>query len=506
MGKNYLLGIDCGTYEAKGTLIHRDGKVMATAAVAYQLRMPQPGFSEHDPVADWWRALKEIVAAVLRESRIPANDIAGVCISTVMAAVTPVDDTGTPLRNAILYGIDTRSLPQVERLNRAIGEENLRQVCGDICTVESYGPKIMWIRENEPDVYAKTKCFSFAAGFLTHRLTGRFVVDRYSGFAAHPMIDQRTMTWHPTYTAQVCDPSMLPEIVRTTDVVGTVTKAAALETGLAAGTPVLAGTTDGGADALSVGVVESGDCMVNYGSTIFLSYVGESVPAQTGLWEADYILPGLRCLMAGMGTAGSLTRWLRDQVGKDLLLRQEKTGENAYAALFQEAAEILPGAEGLLMLPYFMGERMPIADPLAKGAILGLTLRHTRGHLVKAALEGIGYGLDQLLSLLRKGGQPPQIITAVGGGTNAQVWMQTMCDVCGIHQQIPSLSMGASYGDALLAGLGTGLIARPGDIKEMIQYRQTLSPKVDTDQVYGQRKRDFALLYQGTREIMHRLG
>lgn len=504
MSKRYLLGIDCGTYETKATLCDDQGKVQAIASAKYALRVPQKDFAEHDPIADWWVALKSVVAQVLHSSGIRADEIAAICISTIMAAITAVDAQGNPLRNAILYGIDRRSQPQADRLNEAIGEERLRRISGGPCTMESFGPKILWIRENQPEIYEKTKCFTIAAGFLNHKLTGRFCVDRYSATSARPMIDVNTMTWSPELTPYVCRLDQLPEILWTTDIIGEVTREAAAETGLHPGTPVLCGTTDGGADAISVGIVEPGDCMINYGSTLFLSYLGRQ-GGEKVLWSGEYVLPGITSMTAGMATAGSLTRWIRDQLARELLRDEEQGLGDAYTELFKEIQGIPAGSDGLIVLPYFMGERMPIQDAQAKGVFFGLNLYHTRGHLLNAALEGIGFGLDQIMDVLRAGGHQIQAVTAVGGGTKSAQWMQIMSDVCGVRHVVPEVTIGASYGDALLAGLGIGLIAKPADIKAMIYHRYAAEPNPVTHAVYEPLKRYFAQLYQRNKDIMHAL-
>lgn len=505
MSKQYLLGIDCGTYETKGTLCDSQGRVISTASFKYKLRVPQPGFAEHDPMADWWAAIRQVVRDILDSAGIEAREIVGVCVSTIMAAITAVDEHGEPLRNAILYGIDSRSQAQAEELNARIGEARMREISGAVCTVESFGPKILWIRENEPEIFEKTRCFTIASGFINHRLTGRFCVDRYSAKSAVPMLDARSMTWSEELTPYVCRVDQLPEIVWTTDIIGQVTAQAARETGLAEGTPVLCGTTDGGADAISVGIVEPGDCMVNFGSTLFMAYLSEREDASTGLWNGPYVLPGLTCLTAGMATAGSLTRWIRDQFSRELLQLEAAGQGEAYTALFKEAELIPAGSEGLLVLPYFMGERMPITDPKAKGVFFGMSLYHTRGHVLKASLEGIAMGMDQILALLRRGGHGLDMITAVGGGTKSEVWMQVMSDVCGVRHAVPEVTIGASYGDALLAGIGTGLIKEPRDIKGMIRARLIKEPNPAHQAVYEPLKAFFAQLYQRNKDIMHQL-
>ncbi len=502
MAKKYLFGFDIGTSESKGTICDQDGNVIATAASAHSLKTPHPGWAEHDPLGDWWYDFKKITAELLEKSGVDPKDIAGIGVSAIMAAITPVDEKGNPLRNAILYGIDTRCQAQAKELNETIGEETLKEWFDTTLTIEHFGPKILWIKQNEPEVFAKTKQITMASGFVNLKLTGVNAVDIYSATSALPMYDMTTDTWDDARCAYVCPKEMLPKVCKTYDIIGEVTAGAAAETGLAAGTPVICGTTDAGAEAVSVGVVEPGDTMLMYGSTMFFIHVlKEMVKGAYG----KYTIDGPYAFAGGMATTGSLTRWLRDTTAPDLLVQQEAGGENAYAALFAEAKDIPAGSDGLLCLPYFLGERMPIQDPNAKGMYFGLNLHHTRGHLVKAAFEGMGFGLDQNLAMLRSYGATIGTATAVGGGTKTPLWIQTVSDITGVRQQVPEVTVGASYGDALMAGLAVGLIESPKKIKEMIKIKYVTEPNPDTAAVYDKYRPIFKELYQRNKDLMHQL-
>lgn len=505
MRKEYLLGFDIGTYESKGTLTDLKGNIVATAVDAHIVRSPQPGFAEHDPIEDWWKGFVRIVRELFDKSGARPRQVAAIGISAIMAAITPVDGEFNPLRNAILYGIDTRCQKQADDLTQEIGAERILEISGAPLTVESFGPKIRWIRDHEPEVFERARHFTIAAGFMVGRLTGVNCVSHYSATSSQPMLDFKRMDWSEELAPFVCPIEKLPKIVRTVDVVGAVTKRAALETGLCEGTPVITGTTDAGAEAVSVGVVEPGDTMLMYGSTMFIVHLVDSLRFDAGLWPGPYVLDNEYSLTGGMATTGSLTRWVRDQFARDLLEKEKAGGENAYSALFREAEGIPPGAEGLVVLPYFQGERMPLRDPNARGVLFGLNLRHTRGHVVKAVFEGIGYGVDQNFDLLRRAGLPLGNVTAVGGGTKSPLWVQTISDVCGFSQNVPEVTIGACYGDALLAGLGIGSIAQPSDIKKIIKIRYSTTPNAEHHAAYADYKRYFAQLYERNRDIMHAL-
>lgn len=504
MKDQYLLGFDLGTYEAKGALCRPGGEVVATAACKYRLRIPQIGYAEHSPMDDWWKSFRSIVSELLQKTGIEPKSIAGIGCSAVAVGATPVDEKCDPLRNAILYGVDTRSQRQADELNQAIGKDTLQKVCGAECSVESYGPKLLWIRENEPEIYRKTKKFTFSPGFITARLTGRYAIDVYSLYAAgQPLFNKNTLDWDDSLCGHVTSKDRLPEVMKATDLIGAVTKEAAAETGLCEGTPVICGTTDAAAEAFSVGVMEPGDTMVMYGSTIFVNHLTDHVPPGNPLWQSKYVFGDSMCVLAGMSSAGSLTRWVRDTMAKDLV-GQEAAGTNSYDALFAEAGGARPGANGLFVLPYFSGERLPIRDPAAKGMIFGLTLSHTRGDIMRASLEGIGYGLCQILDIMRSMGYRLDRVKAVGGGTKSREWMQIMSDVCGMTQEIPKVSIGASFGDALLAGIGIGVVTSPLEIRSRMQMSYRTEPNPECARLYAQRKQTFAELYRLTKGLMHK--
>ncbi|MDD2960331.1 MAG: FGGY-family carbohydrate kinase [Lachnospiraceae bacterium] len=506
MQKKYLLGFDVGTSESKGSLTDLTGHILATAAVTHAIRSPQPGFAEHDPVNDWLHDFKIVIKELLVKVNGSSEEIAAVGISTIMAAVTMVDENCEPLRNAILYGIDTRCVAQADELNQKIGIQCLEEEYGTACTIEHFGPKILWVREHEPEVFQKTKHITFASGFLVARLTGNYCVDRYSASSALPMINSDTTEWKDETCSMVCPKELLPKIMKSTySIAGSVTKRAADEVGLAEGTAVICGTTDAGAEAVSVGVVDSADTMLMYGSTAFYIGVTNQKAKNTKAWCSPYTIDGRYACIGGMATTGSLTRWLKDEFAKELVEKERTGGENAYSALFREAENIPAGSDGLIILPYFQGERMPLQDPKAKGVLFGLNLQHTRGHIVHAAFEGIGYGIAQNMDLLREAGISLDCATAVGGGTKSLKWIQIVSDICGITQQIPEVTIGASYGDALMAGLALGTIASPDEIKKLVKIKYVVKPDMKKHVLYQKYRNQFRELYERNKDLMHEL-
>jgi xylulokinase len=283
----------------------------------------------------------------------------------------------------------------------------------------------------------------------------------------------------------------MPRLLWSTEVAGTVTSAAAEATGIPVGTPVTAGTVDAWAEAFSAGVRRPGDLMVMYGSTMFFVQVLRARTTHPMLWNTAGLEPDSTTLAAGMATSGSLTTWL-----------QQIAGDVSFADLVREAAATAPGADGLVVLPYFAGERTPIFDPQARGIFAGLTLRHTRGHLFRAVYEGIAYGIRQILELLEAAADPASRVVAVGGGTQGGLWTQIVTDVTGREQVLPAQTIGASFGDALLAAIGIGLVPPETDWSRVATR---LVPDPSVRGIYDELYDTYRELYPATKQQLHRL-
>lgn len=446
----YTLGVDIGTFETKGVLVDQDGKVVATARHAHEMIVPHPGWAEHRPEEDWWGDFVQVTQELIASSGCKSDEIKAVACSAIGPCMLPVDASGTPLMNGVLYGVDTRAMAQVDALSARIGEDIILERCGNALTSQSVGPKILWLKEQHPEIYTQTAKVLTSTSFLVHRLTGAYVIDHYTAANFSPIYDVTTQDWCFDLAPDIATPDMLPRLMWSSEIAGHVTADAAAATGLAEGTPVTAGTIDAAAEALSVGVQSSGDMMMMYGSTIFIITLTEDRVRDGRLWYAPWLFPGQHASMAGLATSGTLTHWFRDQFAREL------PRETAFATLAAEAEQIAPGADGLLFLPYFSGERTPLHDPLAKGAFFGLNLTHTRGHMYRALIEGIAYGAAHVAETYRAVGVHPQRILAVGGGTKNALWLQATSDASQLDQVVCEKTVGASYGDAFLARIAIG--------------------------------------------------
>jgi xylulokinase len=481
-----LLGIDIGTASSKAVLATPDGRIVARAERAHGTSMPQPGWVEHDAEVTWWGDVVALCAELVPTA---PGRIAGVGISGIGPCLVPCDADDRPLRPAILYGVDTRAEREVEELTERLGADEILRRAGSALSSQAIGPKLMWLARHEPDVWAATRRWHMANTFVATRLTGTWALDRHSASQCDPMYDLAAQDWNHAWVDVVAPGLQLPPLAWPGDVIGEVHREGAAATGIPEGTPVVAGTIDAWAEAVSAGVRAHGDLMVMYGSTMFLVLVANAPSCDASVWTTAGVDPGSLTLAAGMATAGSLTGWLRDL-----------SGGPAFDELLAEAAATRPGADGLLVLPYFAGERTPILDPNARGTIIGLTLRHTRGHLYRAALEGIAFGVRHNLETLAPEGDVRAV--AVGGGTKGSLWTQIVSDVTGRCQEVPTETIGASYGDALLAAEGVGLIPARSS---WAQPAALVEPDPDRSCAYEQLYTLYRGLHPATREFQHAL-
>lgn len=479
-----FLGIDIGTGSSKGVITDAHGRVLKQARCDHVTATPQPGWFEHDAEGIWWGDVVAVCRDLLADW---TGGISGVCISGIGPAVLVADENDRPLRPAILYGIDTRSAPQAERQNAELGESTMLHHLGNVLSTQSIGPKMQWVAEEEPEVWQRTRRIYSAPGWVVQRLTGEYTMDRYTASGSDPLYEMVDRDWWD----EGWDPFgqvERPRLAWPGEVVGEVTADAASITGIPAGTPVTAGAVDAFAEAYSVGCRTVGDTMIMYGSTLFMIGVTDAVVPSTVLWATEGRTEATRSIAAGMATGGLVTTWLSDTLGK------------SYAELAEAAGSVRPGSDGLLLLPYFSGERTPIFDPSARGAWTGFTLGHTAGHLYRSALEGIAFGVRHNLDAMRDSGAAPKRLVAVGGGTAQRLWTQVVSDVTRLPQDLPSITVGASYGDARMAADAAGV-----DTGDWNPVAERLEPDTASGEVYERLYWLYLDSYRSGAEVMHAL-
>jgi xylulokinase len=467
MAEQYLIGVDVGTNGSKGVLVDLVGQVKAYNFREHAVHTPKPGWCEQDGDAIWWEDLRQILLALVTQSGVDPRAVAAVGVSATCPDLLPVDEAGHPVFAGVLYS-DNRASAEIQWITQKLGAERIQQVVGRPIPPDSVGAKVIWLRDNEPKVFERTRMVHNASSYLTFKLTGEAVIDQVCAGGNNPFFSPVKRR----YDAEVCaelgvSPDLFPPVKWASEIAGGVTAQAAKETGLAEGTPVIVGTCDATAEVLSTGAVAPGDASLLYGSTMIMGVtlqprkLGDPVMA----WPGP--IPAFNRAGFGMSASAALTRWFRDRFGQMEREAEAKLGIDAYRLLSDEAGEIPAGSEGLIVLPYFAGERSPIFDARARGMILGLTLSHTRRHIYRALLEGVAYGLRHGLECQQKDGVTFSRIVATGGGTKSAVWTQIVSDVIGYDQQVLLTPWGAPYGDAFLAGYGKGIF------KDLMPLRDT---------------------------------
>jgi xylulokinase len=475
-----VLGVDIGTSSSKAVLVTLDGAILASAVREHEVSRPQPGWFEMD-AGLWWSEFVLLTRELLAGQDV---DVTAVGVSGMGPCVAVTDAAGTPLRPAILYGVDMRATAQIRRLEEELGAQEILDRGGSALSTQAVGPKLLWIAENEPETFARVRRMFMPSSFLTHQLTGSYVLDHHSASQCSPMYDTEAHAWYEPWVRAIAPDLELPALRWPGESAGTVTAEAAAATGLPVGVPVITGTIDAWSEAVSVGAHRVGDLMLMYGTTLFLINTVAQRRTSPVLWSTVGALPGTRNLAGGMATSGAITAWLR-----------------RYATLLDAAERSGPGARGLLMLPYFAGERTPVADPDARGVIVGLTLEHTAGDLYRAALEATALAVRHNVEFFREAGGLIDRVVAVGGGVRGALWTQIVSDVTGLPQQIPSVTIGASFGAAFLAA---GLVATPSiDVWNPVRAEVRSQPALAAsyDRLYGL----YRELYTSTASVVHQL-
>lgn len=485
-----LLGIDIGTASSKAVLATPDGEIVASATTPHDMSLPHPGWAEMDAEEVWWGDIVALTKQLVNDENRDA--IAAMCVSGVGPCLLLCDENLSPQRPAILYGIDMRATDEIAELTERLGAAAIVNRGGTPLSTQAVGPKMLWVQRKEPHVWERSTRWFNSSSYVVAKLTGEYVLDHHTASQCDPLYDINSFRWLDDWVDEIAPGIEMPRLAWPSEIVGHVTALAAEETGLRTGTPVAAGTVDAWAEAISVGVRRPGDLMLMYGSTMFFVQVLPGLRTSPLLWTTAGVEPQTYTAAAGMATSGSLTTWMRELMG----------GVD-FETLIKEASATPPGADGLLVLPYFAGERTPVFDPDARGVIAGLSLRHSRGHVFRATYEGIAFGIKQILSLLDEVAQDlPRRIVAVGGGTKGELWTRVVSDITGRPQIVPKETIGASFGDAWMAGVGAGVISSD---TEWVRDPEVIQPDPTTKDVYDDLFAGYEDLYLSTRDVVHRL-
>jgi xylulokinase len=461
----YLLGLDVSTTGSKALLIDETGAVVASHTTPHPISQPKPLWSEQNP-ADWWAGMAASIRAAL--ATVNAVDIQAIGLTGQMHGLVCLDANGNVLRPSILWN-DQRTQAECDEITATIGAKRLIQLTGNRALTGFTAPKILWVRRHEPDVYARIAHILLPKDYIRFELTGEYKTDM-AGAAGTLLLDVANRTWSEAVLKELNIPvEWMPPTHEGPQITGVVSAAAAQETSLNAGTPVVGGGGDQSAQATGVGAVEPGIVALTVGTSgvVFAPLARYAYEPEGRLHAFCHAVPGQWHFMGVMLSAAGSLQWYRDTLAP---------GED-FGALTSEAADSPPGCEGLLFLPYLTGERTPHPDPLARGAFVGLTARHTRAHLTRAVLEGVAFGLRDSFELIKN--SEAGLINEVrvsGGGARSPVWRQILTDVFNVPLVVTEAVEGAAYGAALLAGVGGGVWP---DVQTAARATVTLGERVE---------------------------
>lgn len=510
---DYVIGVDIGTQSTKALLCDSTGRIVAQHSKAYRPDTPQPMWAEQWPQV-WVDAVFSCIAACVSmatgaEAVFSPARVRGICISGLYGGSgIPVDAQVDPLHPCLIW-MDRRAESQVQWVREHINEARLRAITGN--GVDSYYgfTKMLWLKEQRPDVWRRTRQLLPPNAFVIHRLTGLIAVDHCSAGNIGGVYDINVGMWSDEMLHALGIPrELMPaRLVRSSDIVGPLAAAAAMQLGLPPGVPVVAGGVDAAVATLAAGVTRQGQHVAMIGSSMCWGFISQQVDASHGLVSMPYVYgsPKDAYVFGGAITAGSSVSWFLEQFCRDLALQAVATGEDLHELLEGEAARMPPGALGLLFLPYLMGERSPIWDGQASGAFAGLTLIHTRGHLYRAVLEGVAFALRHNIEAGSSGSVTlDEALIVVGGAARSDLWMQIISDVTGRSVLTIEEEVEAAMGAALLAAFGVGLVGPREVERGWVTLRERAVPgasRASYEPLFQVYKR----VYPALRETMHEL-
>ena len=471
----YYIGIDIGTSSVKALLIDSSGRVIKTSVPEYSFQTPKPLWAEADPL-DWWEATQQAIKELLL--KVQSSEIAGIGLTGQMHGMVAMNKEGSVLRPCIMWN-DQRSHLECDEITERVGQKKILSITGNPVLPGFTAPKILWTQKNEPDLFALIDKVVLPKDFIRYKLTGSFFSD-VSDASGTSLLDVGKRTWSQEMFDSMGWPiSWMPEVTESTEVSAKISAEAATLTGLLEGTPVVAGGGDCAAQAVGSGIVEEGKVSVTLGTSgvVFAQSDEYRVEPNGKLHAFCHAVPGKWHVMGVMLSAAGSFQWYKNQFGMEEQRIEKEGGANAYETLTKEAQQVIAGSEGLFFLPYLSGERTPYPDPYARGCFIGMSLRHQKKHHTRAVLEGVSYGLNDSLSMMKELGVNPNEIILSGGGSRSALWKQMLADIFATPCAMVNALEGAAYGAAILAAVGVGGF---GSVQEacssFIQKIETVDP------------------------------
>jgi len=503
----YMMGIDVGTTGTRAVIVRPDGHVVGAATGDHQpMRMARPGWAEQDP-EDWWQATLTAIRAALEAADVKGSEIAAVGFSGQMHGVVLLDRALAVIRPSLIW-CDQRSQVQCDWITNKVGAQQLIQYVSNPALTGFSAPKMLWVRDNEPKLYERAAHFLLPKDFVRYRLTGEFATD-VSDASGTLLFDVTHRRWSKEMlTALDIDGGILPRAFESPEVTGEITREVAVLTGLAAGTPVVAGGGDQAASAIGNGIVLPGLTSATLGTSgvIFTYTAAPKLDPRGRIHTFCHAVPGKWHVMGVTQGAGLSLRWFRDNFGYSESWYARQADVDPYDLIIREAERVPPGSDGLLWLPYLMGERTPHLDSEARGMWFGLTASHTRAHLVRSILEGVAFSLRDSLEIFQELGIPVEQIRASGGGSRSFLWRQIQADIYGKELVTLRTSEGSALGAALLAGVGAKIYASVEESAEhAIQVKECMAPQAQSVAAYNQFYDVYRRLYPAVQGLSHTL-
>lgn len=503
-----LLGIDIGTSGTKTLLLDEKGKVVATAVVEYELRSPKPGWYEQQP-HDWWNAVCAATQAVLKKAKIKPAQITAIGLSGQMHGSVFLDAKGRSLRPALLWN-DQRTAEECAEIEAAAGgREGLVKLVANPALTGFTAPKILWLKKNEPKRYELTKQVLLPKDFIRFQMTGEYATEG-SDASGTLLLDVARRDWSGELLTKLkIDKAMLPKVHESTAVTGKLTKEAADHMGLVPGIPVVGGAGDVAAGAVGNGVVKTGQLasIIGTSGVVFAHADQMAFDPKGRVHTMCHAVPGKWCVFGCMLSGGGSLAWFRDTLGQEEVAAAKKAKISPYVLLSKLAESAPVGCEGLQFLPYLTGERCPHNDPAARGAFIGLTRRTTRAMMARAVMEGVCFGMRDLLDIMRGMRIATDAIRATGGGAKSDVWLQMQADIFRTPTSLTNSDEGPALGVAILAGVGTGVWKSVEEAcGAIITDARTLKPRAREAKIYDANYAVYKDLYPALKDLFPRMG
>ncbi len=480
----YFLGIDYGTGGAKACLTNSEMDVISYSFREYEIITRKPGWSEHDP-DNYWDLTIELIRECLEKAKINSKDIASIATSSALPAMVMLDNKGKTINNAYNL-LDRRAKKEVDLVRDTIGEKRIFDLTGNRLEDHPVLVNLLWERNNRPDSFKKIKKIYTIDSFIKYRLTGKSNINHSQGAYYGIAYDIRNNLFDQSILDIFnIDRNIIPEVTDSEEIIGYVTESAARETGLSTGIPVSSGQADAMAGWLGAGAAEIGDIQINLGTCGVIGIIHDNKEFLNTMINSAYTIPNTYVVIAATNTGGMLMRYMRDNFSQLEVALEDLTGQNAYQLLDIQADKIKPGCEGLITLPYLMGEKTPIWDNNAKAVIFGLALNHSKAHLIRAMMESVGYALYESFEILE--GTLDRInypIVMNEGGAISKVWREIITNIFNVPTVMVKNRVGAPYGDCLLAAKTIGFIKDYSIAKEKAQYIEPLEPQKKQNELY----------------------